>query len=152
MSEPVLIRKADSKDIDHLINLENKCFDAHQFDKQQFKYYLTQNNCICYLIYNKDIFGYILGIIDHRGKKKKARLYSLAVLQGFRKKGYASMLLREFENEVVRSGAYEITLEVSKKNENALKLYVDTSYQFDKVIKDYYGKNKPALRMHKFLK
>lgn len=146
------IRRANSKDINALECMEMKSFNSHQFNKKQFRYYLSQDNCICYVTYSKEIFGYILGIIDRRGKKKKARLYSLAVLPNYRKRGYATLLLKQFEKEVLKKNCGLVTLEVKEKNKEAFKLYLREGYKYVDPIKDYYGKNQDGLNMHKLLK
>ena len=79
------VRKADLKDVKAILDIEMKCFDSHQFNKNQFEYYIKNKKSIFFVIYITETCGYISGIIDERGEKRKARLYSMAVLSEYGK-------------------------------------------------------------------
>ena len=134
------------------MNIETSCFDSDRFTKNQIDYYIKKRTSIFYIISNGETFGYISGIIDNRGKKKKARLYSLAILPKYRSKGFATLLLEKFEKEVYKKDCKLITLEVNKTNSNAFNLYLKQGYKYKGLKKDYYGINQDGITMHKNLK
>jgi ribosomal protein S18 acetylase RimI-like enzyme len=145
------IYEATRADTYDLLSIEKKCFKAHQFTKTQFQYYLNQDSCISFAISDNDACGYILGIVDHRGKEKKALIYSLAILPGYRNKGYATLLMQRFEREAAKRGCKQVLLVVGKSNTKAFELYIKLGYKVRDVRKDYYGKGQHGLNMFRIL-
>ena len=97
------------------------------------------------------VIGYIAGIVYHAPKSRVAKIYSMAVLPGWRKHGVGSSLLKYFEENARKKGCKSVTLEVRKTNRPALALYRRFGYEVEKVLPDYYAHGSDGLRMRKVL-
>src|SRR5438874_9781143 len=121
MEDPkVIIREARTADTDRMLMIENRSFRQHRLRRQDFEYHL-QNPSSILLVgeADREVVGYIAGIIYHGTKNKIARLYSMAVRPGWRRKHVGSLLLKAFERESARRKSNLVTLEVRRDNRPA---------------------------------
>ncbi|WP_320033325.1 N-acetyltransferase [Halarcobacter sp.] len=126
------ISKASKKDIKKLFELENKVFkgDIMMMKLSSF-YYHVEKNFLYKVEVDKQIVGYILWL----KRKRFFRLYSLAVLEEFRKLGLATKLL-DFSLEKLKKK--DLQLEVRVSNEKAIKLYEKYGFKKVKILEKYY--------------
>lgn len=94
------------------------------------------------------VHGFILGVTMSR---IQARILMLAVSDRFRRKGYASLLFRQFCMECAKKGIRYLTLEVRKSNLPAMLFYEKMGFQITGEIKRYYTDGEDAYKMHIFL-
>ncbi|GAB4327689.1 MAG: ribosomal protein S18-alanine N-acetyltransferase [Promethearchaeota archaeon] len=79
---------------------------------------------------------------------RKGHLVSLAVLEGYRRQGVATALLRKGMEEIAKYGAQEFVLEVRVSNLAAINLYRNVfHFEVKKVIEDYYRDGENAYYM-----
>jgi ribosomal protein S18 acetylase RimI-like enzyme len=147
-----LIRRANKKDIENLLRIEEKCFSAYRFNRRQFHHYISDPFGISAVAeVDGSRVGYISGIVDHRGGMVTARLYSMAVLPRWRKAGIGTALLRHFEKEANKKRCGSVMLEVHKGNKRARLLYEKRGYARREVLSDHYGPGQHGIRMLKYL-
>lgn len=148
----VRLRRPTVDDVDQLIAIENRCFRAHRFTRVDFEYHLNNPGSIFAVAENANrIVGYIAGIIYRGPKQRTGKIYSMAVLPGWRKHHIGSTLLKFFEREAAKRGGASVTLEVRRSNRVARSLYRQFGYNVDNVLKDYYARGSHGLKMRKEL-
>lgn len=94
------------------------------------------------------IKGFILGVMVSR---MQARILMLAVGENLRRKGYASLLFRQFCMECAKKGVRYLTLEVRRSNLPAIRFYEKMGFQITGEINRFYTDGEDAYRMHVFL-
>jgi ribosomal protein S18 acetylase RimI-like enzyme len=94
------------------------------------------------------VHGFILGVTMSR---IQARILMLAVSDIFRRKGYATLLFRQFCMECAKKGIRYLTLEVRKSNLPAMLFYEKMGFQITGEIERYYTDGEDACEMHIFL-
>jgi ribosomal-protein-alanine acetyltransferase len=138
--------------VDQLLAIERRCFRAHRFTREDFQYHLKNPNSIFAVAeIDREIVGYVAGIIYQGMQTKSGRIYSMAVLSKFRARGIGSRLLDYFEREAAKKGSQSVTLEVRKTNRPAYSLYKHAGYEARKTLRDYYAAGSDGLRMSKQL-
>lgn len=148
----VNIRLPKPEDIEELLAIERRCFRAHRFTREDFQYHLKNPKSIFAVAeINREIIGYVAGIIYQGIQSKVGRIYSMAVLPKFRTRGIGSRLLEYFEREAAKEGSQSVTLEVRKTNRAAYSLYEHAGYEARKTLPDYYATGSDGLRMSKQL-
>ena len=148
LNENIVFRSAETKDLDQLAQLEQRCFDYDQLTRRNFHWMLTRANADLVVVEeNKQIVGYVLTLY-HSGTSL-ARLYSMAVDAGQRGKGLGNRLMEAAERAAQKRKCAYLRLEVRPDNLSAIKLYESRGYrQFD-VIQDYYDDHADAKRFEK---
>lgn len=114
------IRKAEPKDAKELSALERELFSLENYplSKASFVYHIKSN--LLYVVEEEGtIIAYILTLI----RRKKAKLYSLGVLESMRGRGISSALLGAALEKICSLGFKELLLEVRVDNGAALSLY-----------------------------
>jgi len=144
------IRFPRLEDIDELLAIERLCFRSHEFTREDFEYHLRNPSSIFAVSEGSgQIKGYIAGIIYHGSKRRIAKVYSMAVLPKFRKRGIGSLLLRYFEHEAKKRGCVSGSLEVRETNRSARALYRRFGYEVGERLPRYYTTGSDGLRMRK---
>jgi len=155
------IRKAKKEDLDALNALENAIFveeaDIHLFDD-----YFEGNTdseisgALCYVVDdNQQLVGYIL--VDLCGY-----IMSLGITEKYRRKGFATNLMRVIEEELIKNRWYllnmlplggnaQMHLHVNTTNEGAIQLYKTNGYTIVKTVKNCYRDSGDAYIMTKYL-
>lgn len=136
----VEIEKASIQNLDTLYEIEKKCFQNNQMNKQQIAYWINISNGICLVSRVKhEIVGFIIGRIHIEKKSKNGHIITVDVLPGYRCKGIGSKLLEEIEEIFLNEGVKKCHLEVREDNIPALKLYKKVGYKEAKILENYYG-------------
>ncbi|MGZ8226468.1 MAG: peptidase C39 family protein [Methylococcaceae bacterium] len=144
----LLIRQAQSTDLDDLVKLENVSFITDRLSRRSFRHWLiTEHRALLVAEVMQSVVGYIL-IIYHPGTRL-ARVYSLAVLPEYRGAGIAKALLLAGEQAACDDGRLYLRLEVSIDNISAISLYEALGFQKFGLYRDYYEDHKDALRYQK---
>ncbi|MDD3462447.1 MAG: N-acetyltransferase [Sulfurospirillaceae bacterium] len=140
----MIISEATKSHISELCNIENGVFgiDDFRLNRKNFSYHINKKHIFIACVKNK-IAGYILFFVH----KKSFRIYSIAVLDDFRRTGIAKELI----SYVCGMAKYEkkeyISLEVREDNLKAISLYSSLGFSTCKIIKSYYTDNTNALKM-----
>lgn len=125
------IIKANSKDINSLLDIENEAFGGSGFElsKASFYYHIRKNFFYVAKDDNAEILGYILVF----AYLKIPRIYSIAISKNARQKGVGTALMK-----FVFDKFSHLRLEVRKDNENAIALYEKFGFVVEKILPSYY--------------
>lgn len=97
---------------------------------------------------NGRIESFIAGVPINRHHR---RILMLVTHKDSRRKGYATILLREFIRLCALEGVRLITLEVRTSNVGAINLYRKMGFEVVKKIENYYRNGEPAYLMQLLL-
>jgi len=146
------IRPAERKDWETLKVLEKVIFNSEATENvfdTHFEGRHTRNMySVCYvLVYGPELVGFIL--IDVAGNR--GCIASIGVVDQFRRKGYASNLMRVSEEELKKRGIQIMSLNVKATNEPAIKCYKESGYIVVCTQEGYYRNGADAFYMEKYL-
>jgi len=137
------IRRAKNKDLDDIVQIERIAFSHNSFSRRAIRYHIS-NNLVLIALHNNKACGMI--IASSLSKKRKIRIYSIAVHPDFKNNGIAIKLMEKMERI---SKAETIILEVDSDNNAAIGLYKKLNFFQFSTYKHYYGNNMHAIRMKK---
>ena len=135
------IENANTKLLNKLFEIEERCFDQEAFTKRQIAYLLTDYNTITLIAkVNSNISGFIMTHVEIKENTEFGHIITINVIPNCRRKGIAKKLIQEIENTLKQKGINECRLEVREDNNPAIKLYQTLGYQKISKIEKYYGK------------
>jgi [ribosomal protein S18]-alanine N-acetyltransferase len=148
----MMVREANSDDIPSLMQLESISFETDRFSRRTFRHLLTRANAATFVDVDRrgGVSGYAT-VLLRRGARA-ARLYSIAVAPGMRRRGVAGRLLTAAERAARRLGADRIRLEVRRDNRPAYALYARAGYAQFGLRPGYYADGMDAARLEKALR
>lgn len=131
-----IIRKMTEEDIDGVCEIENACFTAEAWPREDFEALVCEDSGISTsLVYIADgkVGGYISGshICD------ELEIYSVAVAPSLRRQGIAKALIGELERLENPKAAF---LEVRESNIPARKLYQSIGFREYGIRRGYYSR------------
>lgn len=145
----IILDNLKTKYLDSLVELENKCFKI-PWSKNMFLGDVDNPNAYYILIINDDrVIGYcgLYRVLD------ESSITNIAVHPDFRKKGLATLMLRNIFEYCLKASISFVTLEVRESNTDAIKLYMDNGFEIVGERKNYYADNREtAILMTKYLK
>lgn len=144
MNQNRRIRRAQKIDVDAISAIESYWPTAPHWSKNQIQLELLREDSI-FLVMEKD--GPILGYCFARIFEKEARLLSLSTHPDQLRKGVAKELLGSFLKEAKRRRCSQVTLEVSKINGAALRLYQMAGFKVVGKRPKFYNDGSDALLM-----
>lgn len=144
------VREGAMDDLEGLMRLEQECFGAEKFSEDTMKAFLLRDDAFALVA---DDGGRVIGAVLCLCSKSRAegRIASMAVLEGRRREGVGTSMLREAEKSLEGMGARTFGLEVDVSNEPAIALYLKQGYTLRAVMRDYYGAGRHAYVMEKVL-
>jgi len=150
-SEPTL-RRAEQRDLDGLVRLEQRCFDLDRLSRRSLWRFLRQARASL-LVAERPAGGGLAGyaLVTLRRGARVARLYALAVDPSERRRGLGRRLLRAAEAAASSAGAAELRLEVRADNREAISAYEADGYRPIGRYPAYYEDGAEALRFAKSL-
>lgn len=141
-------RKATADDIDALVRIEERCFDADRISRRSFRALIARSTAETVVAeVNGEIAGYAM--ILFRQGTALARLYSIAVDPQASAKGIGSILLQAAEMAAYDHDRPLLRLEVREDNARAIALYRRHGYRPIGRYLDYYADHSDALRFEK---
>jgi len=147
---PVRIRAAKIRDLDALIELENRVFATDRLSRRSLRRFLASPAAAFIVADGEGLAG--TAIVLFRARSAVARLYSIAVVPAMSGKGVAPLLLKAAERAARRRGCNAIRLEVHVRNHAAIARYRKQGYQEFGRHRRYYDDGGDALRFQKMLK
>ncbi|MEM0028804.1 MAG: N-acetyltransferase [Ignisphaera sp.] len=156
----IRIRPASEKDIDYVIAINIECLPEH-YPLSFWLEHLNKYGDVFYVAEVDDsIVSYVLtrieegeSFFDPNKKVKKGHIVSIAVREGFRRRGIATYLLSAVLGALGYSyDASEAYLEVRVSNAPAIKLYEKLGFVIIKRLEEYYLDGEDAYLMAKKLK
>ena len=146
--------KANLLDLLAIEQLEKDCFPTEAFNRHLIKNLLTNTKSV--IIKATEPSGEIVGNIIGTTKREicisVGRIFSLCVLDVYRKKGIATRLVQLLEEEFSLRGIKKIRLEVSTHNNIARMFYERQGYQMTTgVLPNFYNDGTDAFVLNKRL-
>ena len=143
-----MIRPAELSDLDALVALEERCFEADRLDRGSLRHALASLTMLGLVEEDHDkVRGYVL--LRFRRQSTQVRILSLAVDPEARRRGVASALLKEVETAAQEQGVTELVLELREDNAAALALYRSLGFDQTGTLLAYYHDKSDALRLSK---
>lgn len=150
MPDTPVIRKARPDDLDALVALENRCFDADRMSQRSYAAALRNPRArVLAATAGRKLVG--AAVVLLRADSPAARLYSVAVDPALRGRGLGARLLTAAERAAREAGAAFLRLEVRDRNKTALALYAKSGYGMIGRIAQYYDDGSDAQRLEKAL-
>jgi [ribosomal protein S18]-alanine N-acetyltransferase len=143
------VRSARDDDLEALLALEAS-FPGDRLGRAAFWRFLRSAHAAVWIA---EVGGAPVGdaIVVYRRGYGSARLVSLVVAPGWRRRGIGRVLLRHAEREATRRGCLALRLEVRADNLAALALYQGLGYASVGSTDHYYEDGSAAVRMRKLL-
>ena len=144
------VRVGTLKDLDALVDLEERGFASDRFSRQQFQYLLTKANAtVLVLVYRRKVGG--TAIMLWRKNVPVGRLYSIIIDPNLQGKRLGTIMLRACEREASKRKCDEVSLEVRSDNKQAIGFYEKHQYKVVDSLPGYYSDGMSGLRMVKSL-
>jgi ribosomal protein S18 acetylase RimI-like enzyme len=145
------IRPARQDDVDALVALEERVFDADRLSRRSFRRLIANPRDALLVARDADdvVIGYVL--ILFRSGTALARLYSIAVDPSRLKAGVGTSLIAAAEDIAEERDCIFMRLEVRADNDPAIALYKRRGYRQFGLYLDYYQDHMDALRFEKRL-
>ena len=146
--------KANLLDLLAIEQLEKDCFPTEAFNRHLIKNLLTNTKSVIIKATEPsvEIVGNIIGSTKRENCISVGRIFSLCVLDVYRKKGIATRLVRLLEEEFSLRGIKKIRLEVSIHNTIAQQFYKRLGYSMSTIVlPGFYNDGTDALVMFKNL-
>ena len=148
----IVVRRAESRDLDAIWEIEKECFTVEAFTKEQIAYLLGASSGISLVAQiDHEIAGFIIGLIHQNDKTGTCHIYTIDISPKHRRKGVASRLLSQLEGILIKGGVTTCYLEARANNVAAQKLYQKRGYTKTAQLKDYYGRGIHGIRLKKDL-
>jgi ribosomal protein S18 acetylase RimI-like enzyme len=136
----VIIRKAQKQDIPDILRINDLMNGVGYSTAEHIKNSLERNpnEIVLVAIHNDKAIGLICGMLKPSicyAKSIPCEVTELFVCEDYRRKGIASKLIKQLENEFDKNNTDEVILLTGKKNINAQKFYENSGYDvFERVV------------------
>lgn len=146
------LRRATPDDYERIAALERLSFDARsgRFSPRQLRALLSNPRAFWLLAAGGGAMACWLEAGN--GRRRWARLYSIAVHPELRGQGFAERLIKAGFAWMARRGLSVCRAEVKRSNLAARRLYARLGFQEAATLPDYYGPKQHGLRLVKWLK
>lgn len=148
----VIYCKANLLDLVLLEKLEKDCFPTNAFNRRLIKSLLINPKSVIIKAVTPSgkTVGDIIGVIKKENSIPVGRIFSLCVIEAYRKKGIATHLLKMMEEEFCLRGIKKIRLEVSTRNSVARLFYKRHGYlTTSSILSKFYNDGTDAIVMRK---
>jgi len=148
MNKNVIIRTANTADLQSINRLEQICFHQESFSGRQLRYLVSRAKADFLVVEEeKQLAAFI--VLLKRITSKGLRIYSIAVSPASRGKGFARLLINDAEERARLNGKQYLSLEVSELNSEAVNLYLRSGFEVFGERAAYYKDGSKALLMRK---
>ena len=145
MTSSIVIRKADSGDINQMIGLLEELFSIEEdfiFNEAAQRHGLSmmlsdnQNRCIMVVASGKQVMGMCSAqlLVSTAKGGMAALIEDMVVAKSYRRKGMGTKLLLSIEKWALEKGAKRIQLLADKNNVNALDFYKKQKWSVTQLI------------------
>lgn len=143
-----MIRKATKEDLSIITEIEKYSFESSdRFSSRVIRYHIKKEKTF---VITKD--GTVIGYMILVYYKSNIRIYSIAILPQFRKKGYGTKLILHALDIAKKMHKKYLSLEVNVHNKRAIALYETIGFIKQCRIQKYYHGKVDAYKMHRFVK
>ncbi|MCR5332803.1 MAG: ribosomal protein S18-alanine N-acetyltransferase [Bacilli bacterium] len=145
----ISIRKAELKDLEMILPIENECFIS-PWKESDLKYELTENPVNKFYVLDDE--GKVVGFLNFMITFNSATISQIAVTKLYRHQGLALKLMEQMFLDLPKDGdevVEFVTLEVRKSNVAAISLYKKCGFEIIVDKKAYYPDGEDAVYMVK---
>ncbi len=147
--EAVRLRHAEAADVPALVALERN-FSGDRMSRASLARLVAAPAASVWVA---ELGGQVVGdaVVAYPPGSDAARVYSLAIEPGFRRRGIAASLMRRLELEAVERGCSALRLEVRVDNVAARRLYEALGYELVGTVEGFYHDRSSALLLRKLV-
>ena len=146
-----IIRHATSADFPVLLEIDGDSFPRGiAYDSEELSYFMSQDGTETIVLESAGTIAAFL-IVDVDRKSKAATIVTLDVRENYRRRGFASELLRRSEEIVAGHDVRNFGLQVDVHNAGAIAFYERHGFRFARKLKHYYADGHDAWLMVKTL-
>ena len=131
-----MIRKAERKDIQYILDIDNNNFIYEKytkFDIENFINKLNENDYILVIDLDKKIIGYLIfRIVDDF-----IEIFKICIIKEYRKNGFGALFIKYLEDSF-KNIINRFILEVRSKNKTAMSFYEKLGFKKIFIKKNYY--------------
>ena len=133
-------------DINTIADIENRSI-KDPWSSDSYRNHINNNGTILIAQIDNRPTAFLSGkiILD------EAEIYRVAVLEKFRQRNIATLLILEFEKIAIKLGAKTVFLEVREGNSSAIALYHKSGFNSNGKRKNYYKDGEDCIIMRKSL-
>lgn len=147
----LLIRRYSEDDLPSIFEIEKLCFSSDEQYTAQHLEMLGQFQNYRFLVAQETvrhtIVGYCIGVIKVTKDGLMGHIISIAVHPDWRRKGIGHKLIKELMRQLKDDGASYFRLEVKMTNKAARKMYRKLGFNYEYILRNYYGDGKDAVVM-----
>lgn len=145
----IVIRRAETDDLDALVALEERSFDADRMSRRQYRRHLESDSARVLVASRQQLLGSV--VVFFRKDSAQARLYSLAIDAAARGQGIGARLLEAALAAAGRQRCTAMRLEVRTDNAAAIALYERHGFRRIGRYERYYQDGADAWRYERSL-
>lgn len=134
----IFIRKAEEKDLDAIVRLEEQCF-VTPWSRESLSYDMMENSLSSYLVADRD--GQPAGYVGIWSILDEGHINNVAVSPDCRRQGIGTLLIDALLQEGRKEGITSFTLEVRVGNLPARRLYEKAGFEEAGIRRGYYEDN-----------
>jgi [ribosomal protein S18]-alanine N-acetyltransferase len=143
----VVLRGYRPEDLEAMFQLDELCFEPpFRFSRAEMRRYAQAHNAHVVII---EIAGHLAGFciahVNQSSDDTTGYIVTLDVAPEHRRKGIASLLMREAERQVAEAGCGAMVLHVFSGNAGAISFYEREGYALFRAVPNFYAKNVNAL-------
>jgi [ribosomal protein S18]-alanine N-acetyltransferase len=144
-----ILRSYRPEDFETLHAIDQACYPRGiAYSKRGLRWFLALPGADCIVAETQ---SQIAGFILCEAEGPRAHIITIDVLEGFRRAGVGSALVREAEQRLVKRGVRAVELETAQDNQPAIAFWQKHGYRTRRVYKRYYLGRVDALAMVKLL-
>ncbi len=140
------IRDLRPEDLEDAYLLDQSCFeDGIAYTRGQIRDFLTREGAMALAADGGD--GTLAAFAIGHVAGSRGHVVTIDIAAEFRRHGLGRRLLSELKSRMAAAGAREVRLEVDKRNEAAVRFYLEMGFRATRTLPDYYGAGLDGLRM-----
>ncbi|HEY3129343.1 MAG TPA: GNAT family N-acetyltransferase [Acidobacteriota bacterium] len=146
----IQVRHFQDPDFPELLRIDQACFEPGiAYDEPALDYFVRRVfSHTLVLVDDSQILGFgVAAVTRSRGRLPAGHIITLDLLPEARGKGYGRILLQQLESLLEQDGAVTVILEVDVRNTQAIGFYRKMGYRQERILRNYYGEKRDALRM-----
>ena len=143
------IRRAETRDVFGLHQLECSCFDPGMaFNRRQIQTLVRNPRADFWVLTCAgEIIAQLIVLRRRQGRALHGRIYSLTVAPRYRGQGLARQLLALGMEQLRTAAVKRVYLEVEASAIAPLKLYTSLGFKQEKTLPAYYGEGRDGIKM-----
>jgi len=144
---PLAIRQMSLNDLEIAYRIEKECFSPTEaFSKDEYNRLLKSPKAIKLKALIKGrIAGFVVGLI----RNSDGEIYTVNIMRKFRRRDIATTLIQALERSFSERGCKIVVAEISPDNKPSRELFKRLGYREVRVLNNFYGPGKWAMRVEK---